>query len=99
MNAGFNTVSIAHRIDEFVFDCSFDSLAQANAFEPEMGALLTEKLLPVIDSVLDEFDQTGAVWRLDHVEIDLGDIASGDFYTELVRRVQEKLREQAQNIE
>lgn len=99
MSAGFNTLSIAHRIDEFVFDCSFDSLAQANALEPEMSALLTAKLLPVIDAILDEFDQADTVWRLDQVEIDLGDIASGDFYAELVRRVQEKLRERLRRLQ
>ncbi|MDE2387609.1 MAG: hypothetical protein KGN35_00750, partial [Betaproteobacteria bacterium] len=99
MSAGFNISSIAHRIDEFVFDCSFDSLAQANALEPEMSTLLTAKLLPVIDAILDEFDQVGTVWRLDQVEIDLGDIASDDFYAELMQRMQEKLRERLRQLQ
>ncbi|MBS0587601.1 MAG: hypothetical protein JSS37_06505, partial [Proteobacteria bacterium] len=83
----------AHRIDEFVFDCSFDSLAQANALESEMSTLLISGLLPVIDSILNEFDEADTVWRLDQVEIDLGDIANDDFHTELMQCVQEKLRE------
>jgi hypothetical protein len=86
-------MSIAHRIDEFVFDCSFDSLAQANALEPEMSTLLISGLLPVIDSILNEFDEADTVWRLDQVEIDLGDIANDDFHTKLMQCVQEKLRE------
>ncbi|MBS0423709.1 MAG: hypothetical protein JSR71_04615, partial [Proteobacteria bacterium] len=90
---------ITHRIDEFVFDCSYDSLAQANTLEAEISALLTDKLLPVIDSILDEFDQTGTVWRLDQVEIDLGDITSEDFYAELMSRVQEKLRERLRRLQ
>ncbi|OQW80932.1 MAG: hypothetical protein BVN30_12270 [Proteobacteria bacterium ST_bin16] len=87
-------MSSAHRIDEFIFDCSFDSLSLANEHEPEMNAFLTAKLLPAIDSILNEFDETGAVWRLDRVEIDLGDIPGADFYAELVQRVQEELSDQ-----
>ncbi|SEO51066.1 hypothetical protein SAMN05216333_11159 [Nitrosomonas oligotropha] len=94
MNAGFNTMSSAHRIDEFIFDCSFDSFSLANEHEPEMNAFLTAKLLPAIDSILDEFDETDAVWRLDRVEIDLGNIPGVDFYAELIQRVQEELSDQ-----
>ncbi|TXI28810.1 MAG: hypothetical protein E6Q60_06520, partial [Nitrosomonas oligotropha] len=94
MNAGFNTMSSAHRIDEFIFDCSFDSFSLANEHEPEMNAFLTARLLPAIDSILDEFDETDAVWRLDRVEIDLGNIPGVDFYAELIQRVQEELSDQ-----
>ncbi|MDV6348238.1 contractile injection system tape measure protein [Nitrosomonas sp. Is35] len=92
-------MSRAHRIDEFIFDCSFDSLSLANEHEPEMNAFLTVKLLPAIDSILDEFDETGAVWRLDRVEIDLGDIPGVDFYAELVQRVQEELSDQLRALQ
>ncbi|PTQ78768.1 hypothetical protein C8R26_10183 [Nitrosomonas oligotropha] len=94
MNAGFNTMSSTHRIDEFIFDCSFDSFSLANEHEPEMNAFLTAKLLPAIDSILDEFDETDAIWRLDRVEIDLGNIPGVDFYAELIQRVQEELSDQ-----
>jgi len=94
VNAGFNTMSSTHRIDEFIFDCSFDSFSLANEHEPEMNAFLTARLLPVIDSILDEFDETDAVWRLDRVEIDLGNIPGVDFYAELIQRVQEELSDQ-----
>ncbi|UJP04127.1 MAG: hypothetical protein LZF85_06775, partial [Nitrosomonas sp.] len=87
-------MSRVHRIDEFIFDCSFDSLPLANEHEPEMTAFLTAELLPAIDSILDAFDETGAVWRLDRVEIDLGDISGADFYAGLVQRVQEELSDQ-----
>jgi len=94
VNAGFNTMSRVHRIDEFIFDCSFDSLPLANEHEPEMTAFLTAELLPAIDSILDAFDETDAVWRLDRVEIDLGDISGADFYAGLIQRVQEELSDQ-----
>ncbi|UJO99015.1 MAG: hypothetical protein LZF64_07155, partial [Nitrosomonas sp.] len=87
-------MSRAHRIDEFIFDCSFDSLPLANEHEPEMTAFLTAELLPAIDSILDAFDETDAVWRLDRVEIDLGDISGADFYAGLIQRVQEELSDQ-----
>ncbi|WP_350151367.1 contractile injection system tape measure protein, partial [Nitrosomonas sp.] len=99
MNAGFNTMSSAHRIDEFIFDCSFDSFSLANEHEPEMNAFLTAKLLPAIDSILDEFDETDAVWRLDRVEIDLGNIPGVDFYAELIQRVQEELSDQLRALQ
>ncbi|MBS0298309.1 MAG: hypothetical protein JSR32_00005, partial [Proteobacteria bacterium] len=99
MSTGFNTMSITHRIDEFVFDCSFDSLSQVNELESEMSAVLTARLLPVIDSILNEFDEVGTVWRLDRVEIDLGNILNEDFYAELIQRVREKLREKLQALQ
>ncbi|NBQ69944.1 MAG: hypothetical protein EBU46_14425, partial [Nitrosomonadaceae bacterium] len=87
-------MSSAHRIDEFIFDCSFDSFSLANEHEPEINAFLTARLLPAIDSILDEFDETDAVWRLDRVEIDLGNIPGVDFYAELIQRVQKELSDQ-----
>ncbi|MER0202844.1 MAG: hypothetical protein DU480_03100 [Nitrosomonas sp.] len=87
-------MSSAHRIDEFIFDCSFDSFSLANEHEPEMNSFLTARLLPAIDSILDEFDETDAVWRLDRVEIDLGNIPGVNFYAELIQRVQEELSDQ-----
>ncbi len=83
----------AHRIDEFVFECSFSMASFAKTDEPEISGWLTAELLPAIDEILTAFDETGTVWRLDQVEIDLGDIPADNFYAELLKRMREKLRE------
>ena len=93
MRAGFSEESAAHCIEELIFDCSFDSMAIAQTFETDMNGWLTTQLLPVIDSVFREFDETGVVWRMDQLELDLGDIPEDNFYDVLVQRLREKLSE------
>ncbi|MBX3616327.1 contractile injection system tape measure protein [Nitrosomonas sp.] len=80
-----------HRIEELILDCSFDSIAIAQALETGMDVWLRTKLLPVIDTVLFEFDEAGFDWRLDQLEIDLGDIAEDNFHDEFIQRLREKL--------
>ena len=84
----------AHLIDELVFDCSLDSTVIASNHESALSAWVSDGLLPAIDEVLNEFDEAEALWCLDCVEIDLGEVSSDNFYAELVQRVQDKLREQ-----
>ncbi|WP_292996434.1 contractile injection system tape measure protein, partial [Nitrosomonas sp.] len=91
-------MSTIHRIDELIFDCSFDSVAIANEYESEMNAWLTARLLPAIDVILNDFDEAESVLRLDHIEIDLGNISNDDFYVELLRRLQEKLSDKLRGI-
>lgn len=91
-------MSTIHRIDELIFDCSFDSIAIANEYETEMNAWLTASLLPAIDVILNEFDEAESVLHLDHIEIDLGNISKDEFYVELIRRLQEKLSDKLQSI-
>ena len=91
-------MSTIHRIDELIFDCSFDSMAIANEYETEMNTWLTASLLPAIDVILNEFDEAESVLRLDHIEIDLGNISNNDFYVELIRRLQEKLSDKLRGI-
>ncbi len=93
MRAGFSDKPAAHRIEALIFDCSFDSMAIAQTFEADMNVWLTTRLLPVIDSVLLEFDETGVVWRMDRLELDLGDIPEDNFYDVLMQRLREKLSE------
>jgi hypothetical protein len=83
----------AHLIDELIFDCSLDSTVIASNHESVLSAWVSDGLLPAIDGVLNEFDEAGALWCLDCVEIDVGDVSSDNFYAELVQRVQDKLRE------
>ncbi|WMJ07957.1 contractile injection system tape measure protein [Nitrosomonas sp. sh817] len=93
MRAGFSDKPAAHCIEALIFDCSFDSMAIAQTFEADMNVWLTTRLLPVIDSVLLEFDETGVVWRMDRLELDLGDIPEDNFYDVLMQRLREKLSE------
>ena len=91
-------MSTIHRIDELIFDCSFDSMAIANEYETEMNAWLTASLLPAVDAILNEFDEAESVLHLDYIEIDLGNISNDDFYVELIWRLQEKLSDKLSGI-
>jgi contractile injection system tape measure protein len=87
-------MATVHIIDEVVFDFSYDSIAIAREHESDINTWLTEQLLPVVDSILNAFDDAQTVLRLDRIELDLGDISNDDFYSEIIRKVSEQLADQ-----
>lgn len=72
-------MSARHRIDELLFDIAFSSptleMTQADA----LRALVVETLLPVMDQVFDEYADSDAVWQIDALEIDVGNVNEADF--------------------
>ncbi|PSJ18959.1 contractile injection system tape measure protein [Nitrosomonas supralitoralis] len=99
MSTGFNNMSIVHRIDELIFDWSCNSMIMVQQHEAEMSNWVTEKLLPALDEILNEFDEKGSVWRINQIEIDLGDILDSDSYIELMQCFQTKLSDELRALQ
>ncbi len=80
-------MSARHRIDELLFDIAFASptleMTQADA----LRALVVEKLLPVMDQVFNEYADSDAVWQIDALEIDVGNVNEADFPAALAENV------------
>ena len=81
-----------HLIEEAVFDISFDSMQAAHEQETELSSFIRERLLPLADEIFGEFSQEGMVFRIDQLEIDLGDINYRCFQDEMESRFREKLK-------
>jgi hypothetical protein len=62
----------AHRIRSQTLDVAVATEALALALQPRLGELNRQRLLPVIDRVLGEFDLPGRHVRIDRLAIDLG---------------------------
>ncbi len=91
MKVGFDDMQKVHFIDEVIFDLSFVSTSVPDDHEAKVSAWITEKILPAVDSVLNEFDETETVLCLNSVEIDLGEVTEDAFQTMLVQRLKERL--------
>lgn len=76
-----------HLIEELVFEIAFASDNQAIRTEAYLSELLTATLLPVVEQVLDEFDDGQAVLLLPSLELDLGDIDQADFEQQAAQRL------------
>lgn len=81
-----------HTIGQAVFDISFDSRTAAIEQEAELGSYIRERLLPLADDIFNELAADGTVSKIDHLEIDLGDIAYADFQDEMADRFRDRLR-------
>ena len=80
-----------HLIDDMVFDIAFEGDDTELAGDERLGALLRERLLPVVGEVLDQHDDAQAVTSFDTLELDLGEIPGDDFAHEIVLRLRAAL--------
>jgi hypothetical protein len=82
-----------HSIESAVLNVNFSSeeLAQEQQYELEMFA--RNKMLAVVNEIFDELSDSDEIFRIDKLEIDLGDIGLGYFYDDFSNRLKEKVRE------
>lgn len=87
-----NAMTRRHLLGEAVFDVAFASEEEAFAQHLELGSLVRQRLLAVVDEVFDEVAGGGLVYRFDAIEIDLGELPPGDYREAMAQRLRERLR-------
>jgi hypothetical protein len=78
-----------HRIDELSFDLAFESSDMTRA--EALRSLVVDKLLPLMESVFDQFDSEESVWRIDKLVVDIGDVTEAELPAVLVARLRAAL--------
>ncbi|MCZ6678438.1 MAG: contractile injection system tape measure protein, partial [Candidatus Poribacteria bacterium] len=81
-----------HIIEQAVFDISFGSEEEAFEQQADLGDFVKRRLMRVVDEVFDEMSTNGRVFRIDHLEIDLGTVAYNGFQGEMEGQLRERLR-------
>ncbi|SFK24766.1 hypothetical protein SAMN05216302_1002150 [Nitrosomonas aestuarii] len=81
----------AHVIDEVVFDYLIHAESVAHEHESAMHTWVVDALLPVVETILDEYDAAENVLRIEQITLDLGDIPSADYPAQIIRRLREQL--------
>ena len=77
-----------HIIENAVFDISFGSQAEAFAQQADLGVLVKNRLMRVVDQVFDEMSSGETVFRINSLEIDLGDVAYQGYQEEMEVRLE-----------
>jgi hypothetical protein len=84
-----------HLIDNALFDITFYEKAVIVGQGSEINDFVKSNLMNVIDEVFDnvasELGSTSAVFRIDKLEIDLGEISYADFREQMPKKLREKL--------
>lgn len=80
-----------HRIDELVFDLSFESMAFAREQQPGLNLWVSTQVLPTLDELFDEYVGGDRVMYIDTLELDLGSVSPANYKTEIPQRLEEQL--------
>ena len=84
-----------HLIDNAIFDTTYSEKAVAFDRRSEIDDFVKNNLLNVIDEVFDKVDRDSgnpdSVFRIDRLEIDLGNIPYRDFRQQMPRKLREQL--------
>ncbi len=83
---------IAHLVERLTVDAGFGAGIAPGDAEARLVACAQGPLLRVIDEVFDACCPPDEQWRLDELEIDLGELPATDWETEAPRRLRERLR-------
>ncbi len=81
-----------HLIDTAVFDISYGQQEVAHEQQPEIDSFVKNDLMVVVDEVFNEVSNQGLFFRIDNLEIDLGDILYHDYQEEMPKRLREQLK-------
>ena len=84
-----------HLIDNVIFDTTYSERVVAFEQRSEIDDFVKNNLMNVIDEVFDKVDRDAgipdSVFRIDKLEIDLGDIPYHDFRQQIPRKLREQL--------
>ena len=78
-------------IGKLVFDIRFDSDTDAFSREESLESFTCNRLMPVVDEVLDLHSANGALIPIGSLEIDLGDLSHEDFREKMPECLKERL--------
>jgi flagellar motor switch protein FliG len=67
-----------HRIDDLLFELAFDSPSIGMARTDELRRLVLDKLLPMMETVFDQFGGDEMVWQIEKLVVDVGDVTEAE---------------------
>ena len=83
-----------HIIENAVIGLSFGSEGEAREQQSGLSDFIRQRLLAVVERVLDEMSVPDRVFRIDELDLDLGDVPYHGYQEELEIRLEQRLREQ-----
>ena len=80
-----------HLIDNAIFDTSYHDYEISSVQQSEVENFIKTNLMSTIDEIFTEFSNSGTVFRIDELELDLGSIPFHDYKFEMDKRLREQL--------
>ncbi|MEQ4509114.1 MAG: contractile injection system tape measure protein [Dickeya sp.] len=83
-----------HRIHTASLTIDFCHPSEAERFEREAPHLVQHQLLPLIDTLFDQYSPPHQLWVIDHLNCDLGALSASDLASALLAALQQQLTQQ-----
>ena len=83
--------SSIHKIQEIVFDIRFDDQSKGHALMGRISTLFRQSLTTVLNEVLSNSCPSDVVWRIEEIELDLGNIPLNSIEKELPKELRKAL--------
>ncbi|SEQ95416.1 hypothetical protein SAMN05421690_100457 [Nitrosomonas sp. Nm51] len=88
----------AHIIEQVTFDFSFVSDAIAYEHESQLSTWVVNALLPIVETILNEHDETGSVLYIEQITLDLGEVSGADYPLQVMQKLKEQFSRQLNEI-
>ena len=85
-------MSQRHIIENAAVELSFTSEDAARSEQSGLSEFVNSRLMAAVERVFDEVSDTDQVFRIDHLDVDLGSVPYPGYQEELVARLEEQLR-------
>ncbi|MFQ6026092.1 MAG: contractile injection system tape measure protein, partial [Dehalococcoidia bacterium] len=82
-----------HIIENAIIDLSFGSEAEALEQQSGLSEFVKQRLMAVVERVLDEMSEPDRVFRIEQLDLDLGTVPYQGYEEELEIRLEQRLRE------
>jgi hypothetical protein len=89
-------MSSLHRTQRLCFDIRFAGRALAEDQQEMLGRFARARAPAIIAEVFESVSDARAQWRLERLEVDLGQVVADEAESEWERRLRERLRESLQ---
>ena len=84
----------SHFIRRFKFDFEVEDREKAKTTQEDLSRIFTNSLERILEEALDEFEVEGHLLRIQHLELDLGDLSEAYFESDLVDRFRNAIRKE-----
>lgn len=89
---------LSHSVGRLIWDTSFDDRQSAYQLQEDLSHWSKTALNPILEQAFHEHCPPGQIWRIDQLELDLGEIAFDELPTELPKRLRARLEEQLNRL-
>ncbi|MDZ8104394.1 MAG: contractile injection system tape measure protein [Nostoc sp. DedQUE12a] len=83
-----------HSIKKQIIEINLSSQTGAFELQKELSRIYHHKVIPIIDNLLSQFSSSDIIYRINTLEINLGNIGINNLEEELINKFIEKLEEQ-----